>query len=184
MSGNILLGQDTLRGDYRIIIQGNLGLSRSYIQRTTIIDKAEYTQTGLMGTMRVLWRPDHLLGIGIETGLLRVSNLLVKEDANLPVGSAIKLGAIPILAVFSMEKYGIEISSGVGIYDYHVDALVNAEITTSSNEWEIGWMVSVGYYYPLTRSLGVGGDVRLYAIPERSVQLLSLSAKFQWQLWY
>lgn len=184
LCGNRLKAQDTLRGDYRIILQANLGLSKSHINHTTQVDKGEYSSMGLLRTFRAVWRPDHLLGMGIETGILPVSSLTIKQDVTLPTGSTINLKAVPLLLVFSMEKYGIELSSGVGIYNYQVQADIPNKESTVSNQWEIGWMLNVGYCYPLTHSLGIGGDIRHYVIPERSLLLTSLSVKFQWQLWY
>ncbi len=176
--------EDTLRGDYRLIVQANLGLSQSRIERTTEVDKAEYSPLGFLRTLRLIWRPDHLLGLGVETGILRVSNLTVRQDATLPVGATIELDAIPALVIFSMEKYGIELTSGVGVYNYRVDATLNATDITASTQWEIGWMLGGGYVYPLSRSFSIGGDIRFYSITERQVTLTSLSAKVQWQLWY
>lgn len=176
--------EDSLRGDYRLIVQANLGLSQSHIERSIDVDKADYSQLGFLRTLRLIWRPDHLLGMGVETGLLRVSNLIVKQDATLPPGTTLELDAIPALLIFSMEKYGIELTSGVGVYNYRVNATLNDADFTASTQWEIGWMLGGGYAYPLSRSISIGGDLRYYAIPERQVSLTSLSAKVQWQLWY
>ncbi|MBK9247875.1 MAG: hypothetical protein IPM69_07140 [Ignavibacteria bacterium] len=184
LTPQFLTAQDTLRGDYRVILQANLGLSQSHIVRTTEVDKAEYSPLGFLRTLRLIWRPDHLLGMGVETGILRVSNLIVKQDASLPTGTTLELDAIPALLIFSMEKYGIEITSGVGMYNYRVNAALNDNEITASTQWEIGWMLGVGYAYPISRSFSIGGDFRYYAIPERQVSLTSLNAKVQWQLWY
>ena len=176
--------EDSLRGDYRLIVQANLGLSQSHIERSIDVDKADYSQLGFLRTLRLIWRPDHLLGMGVETGLLRVSNLIVKQDATLPPGTTLELDAIPALLIFSMGKYGVELTSGVGVYNYRVNATLNDADLTASTQWEIGWMLGGGYAYPLSRSISIGGDLRYYAIPERQVSLTSLSAKVQWQLWY
>lgn len=174
---------ESTRSDYRVIVQVQAGISNSRIDRTIKPEKSEYTTTGLSGTIRLLWRPDHLLGIGMETGFIRISKLLIKEDNKLPPQSVVRLGAVPVLGVFSMEKYGVELSAGVGLYNYQVDAIVGDD-TPSSDQWEIGWMASVGYMYPLSRSWLVGADVRHYAIPERSVGGISANLRLQWQWWY
>lgn len=176
--------EDTLRGDYRLIVQANLGFSQARIERSIEVDKADYSPLGFLRTLRLIWRPDHLLGMGVETGLLRVSNLIVKQDATLPTGTTLELDAIPVLLIFSMEKYGIELTSGVGMYNYRVNATLNDADLTASTQWEIGWMLGGGYAYPLSRSFSIGGDIRFYSITERQVTLTSLSAKVQWQLWY
>ncbi len=172
---------DSLR--YRIHLQAHVGRSASIIERSTSVDKAEYTRNGIDWSIRAVAQPDHLLGLGLELGSLHFSKLLVKNDATLPDGSTMSLSALPILGVFSMEKYGVELSGGVGTFLYQAE-LVAPGGTTTGQDWEIGWCGGLAYRFEISHHWLLGLEGRYYTIPERSVGLFSGGLRIQYQIWY
>ncbi len=169
--------------NYRLHVQAYAGRSESIIQRTTSVDKAEYSRSGLVWSLRVIAQPDHLLGLGFESGHLHFSTLNVKKDATLPEGSTMSLTAIPILGIFTMEKYGLELSGGVGTFYYRAELDSPGSITTSA-DWEIGWTAGLAYRFNLAHTWVVAVDSRYYTIPERSVSTLSAGLRVEYQWWY
>lgn len=89
---------------YRLHLQAFAGPSFSRIERSTTVDKAEYSRSAYAFSLRCLVQPNHLLAIGVETSYLQLSSMAVKADATLPEGSTMSLNAIPLLCIFSMGK--------------------------------------------------------------------------------
>ncbi len=169
--------------NYRLMLITTGSATASRVDRSLEVDKAELSRSSLAFSARIMLQPDHLLAVGLESGWLPISHMLVKSDATLAAGTTLTLSAIPLLCVFSMEKYGVEISGGVGSFSYRVDVESQASTITSS-DWEIGWCAGAAYRMGITKSLLIGAEARVYAIPERSVTVSCAGLRLQYQLWY
>jgi hypothetical protein len=163
----------------RIVVQGAGGVSMSSVVRSVDVSKAEYSRTGVAGNLRVLWRPGYRLAIGAEVGSVGISSLTVKSDSLFSTGSSMNLTAIPMMAVFAMEWYGVELSAGPGVVLYQFNGSADNQLTQSS-DIEIAWSVGVQYFLPINSSLRVGIGARELVIPERRVNSTAVLAGVEW----
>ena len=112
--------------EYAVTTYINAGYSRFISE----LDFKDLNKNGFTGTIRIMWEPEHLLSIGIESGYLQlydISTQLTIQDTITFNGSS-ELTAVPILAVFSMElfeNFKISVGSGMFLLTSKVDALGN-----------------------------------------------------------
>ena len=152
----------TGRGEYSLVayISGGYGYyasrsgAPSYLQPTL-------NKYNPVGTLRIMWHPDHLLKAGLETGQVTFYNYDLKDSAG-KTGN-IALSAIPVLLEWSMSlKKHLNIFAGSGLY------LLNTKLdyagTVNSKKLSVGWMAAASYIYPLGTQTGLGAEVKwLYA---------------------
>ncbi len=83
--------------EYAVTAYINAGYSRFISE----LDYKDLNKNGFSGTIRIMWEPEHLLSIGIESGYLQlydISTQLTIQDTITFNGSS-ELTAVPILAV-------------------------------------------------------------------------------------
>jgi len=152
----------TGRGEYSLVAYFGGGMSYylsnggtpAYLQPTV-------HKFNPVGTLRIMWFPDHLLKAGLETGQVT----FYKYDLKDSVGKSgkISLNATPILLEWGMSlKKHLNIFAGSGIY------LLNTKLdyagNVTANKLSVGWMAAASYIYPLGSQTGLGAEVKwLYA---------------------
>lgn len=158
---------------FSVIASISGGITRSASENQPTLEGSEYTPGGFGGAFRLAWHPDHLLMIGLETGLFRVSSLTFSpatSNEQAPDAEA-SINAAPMLLVFAMKKYGVEISSGLGYYQYYVTTKSRGTgFKGGSSNFEIGYMVGLCYSFPLWNRFEIGPDIKWHVITERNVR--------------
>ena len=152
----------TGRGEYSLVLYagGGLGYYASskgapeYLQPTV-------SRWNRVGTVRVMWHPDHLLKAGLETGYITFYQYSLKDSAGR--NGKIALNAIPILLEWSMSlKNRINIFAGSGLYILNTKLDYAGAVT--SNKLSVGWMAAASYIYPIGKEVGLGTEIKwLYA---------------------
>lgn len=134
----------------------------------------DYTKGGLAGTVRLMWEPDHLLRLGIETGWTAMYSYDI-QDAT---GGKMSLGAVPLLLVWSMQFQRFHIFVGTGYYQLQS----NLEYGTSTNvtTWSMGWMAAAAYEYPLSRDFGLAGELKWMNATEHEDAVFSAQVQLAW----
>lgn len=112
-------------------------------------------------TARIMWKPDHRLKAGFETGFMTFYSYKLK-DADGNVGK-ISLDAIPLLLEFSVSaKKHFNLFAGPGFYilKTHVDY----KGTATSKKVSPGWMAAADYTVPFNKRFSFGTEAKwLYA---------------------
>jgi hypothetical protein len=107
-----------------------------------------------IGSLRIMWHPDHLLQIGVETGLTDFYTYKVQDGRS---GNLIE-NAVPLLLIFSVPvTRRIHVYAGSGVY--LITSKLNYNGKVNSSDYSLGWMVSGSYEYPLTNTLGIAGGM-------------------------
>ncbi len=142
-----------------------------------------YTRDGMAGTFRLKWGSSNLLGVGIETGWIPISTTSVKNFGSEfgPIDLTASTSAIPLLAVFSIQRLGIQLHSGWGYYRVLSIATVMRE-TMESSEWKMGYLLSLGYGRPISSDFRVGMEVKWNNIVEHQVSIISVQIRLMYQL--
>ncbi|OGU80986.1 MAG: hypothetical protein A2W11_06655 [Ignavibacteria bacterium RBG_16_35_7] len=142
---------------YSLSTEIGLGYSRYF----TTMDYDDLNQNGFSGTVKVMWNPEHLLSIGLETGYQQLYSLDV-SDYNTEFGNTNVLASmytVPIFIVFAMKVLpNVKLTAGSGAYllfnsgEAFGDAL-------NSNQVSIGAHMGISYTYPINNSMAIGGEL-------------------------
>jgi len=158
-------------------------ISLGYSRFISELDDNDLDKNGLSGTIRLMWEPEHLLSIGIESGYLQLYNFNSKVslgNENIFNVSS-ELTAVPILSIFSMEIFNnlkLSIGSGIFILLSNVDVLNNL---VNSNQVSTGVLAGGSYLYPISHTISLGGEVKYYHINKIEDGDLTLQFSLQYR---
>ena len=83
------------------------------------MDYSDLNKNGFSGTVRVMWNPEHLLSVGLETGYQYLYSIDV-SDYSTDYGTtqfSASMYAVPIFMVFSMKiAPNVKLTAGSGMY--------------------------------------------------------------------
>src|SRR5829696_1981825 len=152
----------TGRGEYSLVLYASGGLGY-YASSTGAPEylRPDLAKTNPVGTVRIMWHPDHLLKVGLETGFVRFYSYTLKDSAGRT--GKIAFNATPILLEWSMSlKNRINIFAGSGLYILNTKLDYAGKV--NSNKLSVGWMAAASYIYPIGKEVGLGTEVKwLYA---------------------
>jgi hypothetical protein len=142
---------------YSLSTELGVGYSRYF----TTMDYDDLNQNGFSGTFKVMWNPEHLLSIGLETGYQQLYSLDVSdydtEFGNTNVSAS--MYTVPIFIVFAMKVLpNVKLTAGSGAYLlFNSGEAFGDEL--SSNQISIGAHVGASYTYPINNSMAIGGEL-------------------------
>ena len=117
---------------------------------------ASVTKNHPVGSLRVMWHPGHLLHQGLETGWVRFYSYTIDNNG---VKGTTELNATPLLFVLSMPlKERLHVFAGSGFY--FMKSILDYEGNVESKGYSLGYMFAGSYYQPLTKMLGLAGEVK------------------------
>jgi hypothetical protein len=161
-------------------VQSGIGYAR-YI---TDMDQTGLNQSGFIGTFRLMWEPEHLLLIGLESGynsLYTYEETAVETDFG-PTDAKSSLSSIPLFLALTMKiTPEINLSAGVG------PSFLNTSFDafgwhTESTQISTSYYVATSYHHPLNDQLTIGGELRWYRIQKIEDGTLSLQLTFGYRL--
>jgi hypothetical protein len=139
--------------------------------------KATKTIVNPVGTLRIMWQPDHLLRVGLESGWTNFYSYKV-EDNN--VKGKVNVQSIPILLVFSMPVFQrFNVYAGPG--GYIITSKLNYQTQTNSTTLSLGWMAAVSFEYPLNDKLGLVSELKWLDSFETKDQSLTVQIQLRWK---
>lgn len=166
-------------GEYALVayISGGAGYFASnkgiptYVQTST-------SKINPVTTFRLMWFPDHLLKVGLETGYFTFYSYTLTDS----VGNKgkVSLNAIPVLLVWSMsitKHFNIFAGSGAYFLDTKLDYLSK----TSSRKFSVGWMAATSYILPLGKNTGLGLEGKWLYAAETSNGSICAQLQFVWK---
>ena len=165
--------------EYAVTAYINVGYSRFISE----LDYEDLNKNGFSGTIRLMWEPEHLLSIGIESGYLQLYDITTQityEDTITFDGSS-ELTAVPIIVVYSMElfeNFQLSVGSGIFLLTSKVDALGNP---VNSDQVSTGVLGSASYYHPLSHTISLGGEIKYYLINKIEDGDLTLQLSLQYR---
>ena len=130
-------------------------------------------------SVRLMWFPDHLLKVGVESGYMRFLSYSFKDS----VGNKgrILVNAVPLLVEWSMaltKRFNVFAGSGV----YFMDSQLDYAGRSSSQKLSIGWMAAVSYIHPLSANLGLGTELKWLDAAETTDGSISLQVQLVWKI--
>jgi hypothetical protein len=138
--------------------------------------KSQTSQTHAIGTLRVMWYPDHLLRIGVETGITDFYSYTFHDS----LSGSLVVQAVPLLLVFSMP-----VTKRINVYmapgGYFITSKLGYNGNAKSGTFSLGWMVAGSYEYPVNDQLGIAGEVKLLDAFETRDASLSVQIQLRWK---
>lgn len=161
----------------------DVGGGYSYRTSSQKLQLGVSTRDGIAGTFRLKWGSSNLLGVGIETGWIPISSMSAKNLSTEfgAIDLSASLSAVPVLAIFSMQRLGIQLHSGIGYYRLTAKSTVMGT-SMESSEWKLGFLLSLGYGYPLTPDYRIGMDVKWNNIVEHQTSILSIQLRLMYKI--
>jgi hypothetical protein len=152
----VVLPQDDNK-TYSLSTELGVGYSRYF----TTMDYDDLNQNGFSGTVRVMWNPEHLLSLGLESGYQYLYSLDVSDFSTEFGNTNVKASmyTVPIFIVFAMKVLpNIKLTAGTGAYLlFNSGEAFGDEL--SSNQISIGAHVGASYTYPINNSMAIGGEL-------------------------
>lgn len=165
----------------------NLEVGAGYSYHLTDLDIPDINLHGFNGTIRIMWQPEHLLRMGLETGYHRLYSL--DKVVNLTgIGRSeaeISMFSIPLLAVFSMVVFPqmlpeleIKFASGVMFLNSRGSGFGSK---ASSSQITLGFSGAATYLRPLNKNFAVGAELKYYNFAKIDDGNLSLQFIFTYK---
>lgn len=120
---------------------------------------------GITPTLKLMWHPENLLNIGFMTSYLFISStnneFIETKFGNTDFRASLR--AIPILLLFNMEVWKLEVNGGLGV------AKVNSKLEAfdtqvNSSEWNNIFYYGICYYYDINNLLSLGIEANSYIL--------------------
>jgi hypothetical protein len=110
-------------------------------------------------SMRLLWKPDHRLNIGIEATYMTIRKIEIEKNKNKLQG---KMEAIPLLLIFNMKAFYLDFTAGIGAGYVSSTTDVMKEVTVATN-WHYCFLFGVGYSIMVSDYFGLGLEGRMFS---------------------
>jgi len=143
---------------YSLTAEFGAGYSRYF----TTIDNDELNKNGFAGSVRVMWNPEHLLSIGLETGyqyLYSIDVTNIETEFGTSDFSA-SMVSIPIFIAITMRVTPkIKLIAGSGMFLLSNNGTAFGD-ELSSSQISIGAHAGIAYVYPLNNLISIGGELQ------------------------
>jgi len=119
-------------------------------------------KNGYNGTLRIMWTPEYLLRVGLESGYIKLFSVNV-NNMDTDFGKTYlrtSMSAVPIFIMWSMDlgkKFDISIGTGGFLLYSSVDSFGNK---VKSTEFSNGYIISLTYLNNLYRDLDIGVELK------------------------
>jgi hypothetical protein len=127
------------------------------------VSNSKTVQTDLAPSLRLMWKPNRALNIGLETAYIHLKSE-TKTGISTEFGKtdfAGDLYGVPLLLVFDMELAGLDLYGGVGAIN--VLSTLKAFNTESSVSAIYGcYMLALAYKYNIFSNFGIGLEAKAY----------------------
>lgn len=146
------------RGQYGLVlyVSGGLGYYETHAGVPLSV-KTNVNKYGFCGSVRILWHPDHLLRVGLESGHMTFYSYTIQDSVG-NTGKAALTG-VPLLLVASMPiTKRLNAFFGTGFYS--LTTALDYKGKVDSHKLSVGWMLAASYIQPLSKDLGLGVEVK------------------------
>lgn len=171
--------QPVRRGDYSLVayVSGGLGYYPSYAGKLAYLHP-QIANVNPVSTLRIMWHPDHLVKVGLETGYLTFLSYTLKDSAGNK--GKVVLNATPLLAEWTMaltKRFNVFAGSGV----YFLTTRLKYGSKAVSKKLSVGWMAAVSYIQPLSKNVGLGTEVKWLDAAESRDGSICLQLQLVWR---
>ncbi len=164
----------------------SVDLGGSYSQYLTTLEFEKLNKNGFGGTIRVMWHPEHLLSVGLESGYLYLYWIRSTIQSDEFGTSSLKASmiSIPVLFVTSMVIFpetlpNLEVNGGGGMYFmFNNVQLFGSKI--SSSVFSLGYHAGASYLQPFSDDISIGAELKYYYISKLQDSAISIKLLFSY----
>jgi hypothetical protein len=138
----------------------------------------DVSKTGPAATVRVMWRPEHLLSVGLETGWTKLYSY--KSTSGPP--AQVYYSQVPLYLVWCMRFW--EELNIFGGYGYsRVNTNMDFEGNVNIGTWSMGWVAACSYEQPLSKTMGIAAELKYINAVESQDGAITLQVHFVWNFY-
>lgn len=167
-------------GIYRLRLSVSGGYQRSYFREQRAPGVEGLQSNGSSFLARGLWHPNHLLSVGLVSGLVTLSRDEIIDENGNPV--ALALTGIPLHLAFAMQTRGLQIGAGVGGYQLVSSTTVGERDKSIGTQFELGVHAWLGYTLMLGERLGIGAEVSTHTLSYRGITSIAPHLRVEYVL--
>ena len=139
--------------------------------------------TGSAFVGRIIWRPNHLLGVGLQSGYLTFSNERLMLQGNTQVASVdVSLTAIPVQFVLSMNPGQFDFGIGIGGYVLQSIWRIGDDPKVNSTDVEYGVNSWAGFEFDVVELLTIGPEISLHVLSNRGIASLAVGVRIRYDV--
>lgn len=171
--------QPQRRGQYGWVVYASGGAGY-YVSNSGVPRYANPTVSNLghVANLRIMWHPDHLLKVGVETGHMTFYSYRFTDSAG--VSGKTKLQAVPVLIEWTMAvTKRLNLFAGSGFYFLRTN--LDYRGRTVSPKMSAGWMAAASYIHPLSANVGLGTELKWMDAVEANNGMVSLQLQLVWR---
>lgn len=146
---------------------GGYGLSDEALSQSVSTD-------GVSILVRFMWKPDHRLKAGFESGWLPIASINNKEVKNefgtVKLNAA--MNAIPVMAVFDLDIWRLNLYTGLGYY-FLKSTIGTEEEAITNTRWDVGFYLALAYKYPISEQIKICSELKWCSVGELGKTILS-----------
>lgn len=144
------------------------------------IDK-RFTGSAFLG--RLIWRPNHLLGVGVQSGFLTFSDEQLSGQGNASIPTVdVLLTAIPIHLAISMNPGNFDFGVGIGGYVLQSRWRLDESPRVNSSDVEYGINSWIGFEFDVVDRLTVGPEIALHVLSNRGLASLTAGIRIRYNV--
>ncbi|HEX9251155.1 MAG TPA: outer membrane beta-barrel protein [Ignavibacteriaceae bacterium] len=155
-------------------------LGAGYSRYFTTMDYNDLNKNGFTGTVRVMWNPEHLLSIGLESGYQYLYSIDI-SDYSTEYGNtnfSASMYTVPIFIVYAMKiAPNVKLTAASGMYLLYNSGEIFGE-QLKSNQISIGARAGISYTYPINNTISIGGELQYSYISKIQDQTVSIQFMF------
>ena len=155
-------------------------ISLGYSRFITTMDYEDLNQNGFSGIVKVMWNPEHLLSIGLETGYQYFYSIDI-NNYDTEFGTTqfkASMYAVPVFIVFAMKiAPNVKLTAGSGMHLLFNSGEIFGD-KIESNQFSIGAHAGVSYIYPINNSISIGGELMYSYISKLQDQTVAIQFIF------
>ncbi len=171
-------GQTVPDSVYQVEITATASPMVNFFRTPRVPGTPSSTCLGYGGSVRVLWHPGRLLGVGLLSGYFDIAHDAI--DASAQVRYEATLRAVPMQLALSLQKFGFELGMGIGPYLMLTSINGGGGEPVKGTRLELGMTFFCSYGFPLGDNLTLGPEVRILSFRYRGIisVMPSLSLRF------
>ena len=142
-------------------------MSTIYDQPTTTQSTTtQYVGNALAG--RVVWHPNHLLAVGLQSGFVFFSSddLVINGVESGRAG----LAAVPLHAVITMSSRHVEFGIGLGMYQLQSIWRLQGTQRAAGSDYEYGINPWLGYEFKVAENISMGPEIGAHLVSNRGMR--------------
>jgi hypothetical protein len=179
---SIAQNRDSLiRGEYSLIMQLGAGISY-FSTRVGVAEDAEtkVDRTGIAGTFRLMWQPDHLVSMGVESGYVTLYSYSISNGST---KGNLSISAIPLLVEFSMPVLKhVLLHGGAGSYILTTHLDYAGKVTSRAHS--LGWMAAASYMHRMSEKISFAAELKWLNASEQQLGSITLQATLAWKFYH